>query len=210
MKTKILPLLFSLICLNGFAQTAKDDYLEPDDGIFSFYSNQFENFAFIRSILFKGLAESPRVRYLVMPAFAPEFLWQIERDPQSHTNSIVVRFAKENIWEANDKSKIEVETSRNRLSQDDAELIEQLFLNALLKTQFVVHNTIVLDGATYYFSVNESRRMSGHTSNPRGPNMRQLVTISRAIMNEVSSSTFVELSAPLRTQIKELSAALIL
>jgi len=212
MKNKIVLILFSLVCMNGLAQTGsgKDDHLEPDNGYFSLYSNQYENYAIIRSILFKGLEERPRVRYFVMPSFAPEFVWQIERDPQSRKNTIVVRFAKENIWEAKDKLKIEVETSRNSLSQEDADLIEQLYLNALLKTQFVVGYSMVVDGATYYFYVNEKGRMSGKTSNPSGPNMRKLVNISIAITNEATSKTFVGLSAPLRTQIKELTDALFL
>ncbi len=210
MKTKILPLLFSLICLNGFAQSAKDDHLEPDNGYFSMYSHQYEYFANIRSILFKGLAESPRVRYMSMPSSSTEYVWQIECAPQSRIYTIVARWAKESIWEAKDKSKVEVETSSYHLSQEDADLIAQLYLNALLKTQFVVRNSIGLDGASYYFTANESGRMSGQTWSPRGPNMRKLVDISQAIMNEATSKTFVGLSAPLRTQIKELTAALFL
>lgn len=212
MKHKIIPLLFSLMCLNGLAQTGsgKEDHLEPDNGYFGMYSHEYEYFANIRSILFKGLSESPRVRYMAFPSFATEHVWQIERDPQSRKNTIVVKWAKESIWETKDKSTITVDTWRNSLSQEDADLIAQLYLNALLKTQFVVRNSIGLDGATYYFYVNESGKMSGQTWSPRGPNMRKLVEISQTIMKEAMSTSFVGLSAPLRAQIKELTAALFL
>lgn len=213
MKSKIVFILFSLVCLNGLAQTGsgKDDHLEPDNGYFDMYSHRYEYYANIRSILFKGLSENPRVRYMAFPSFSTEYVWQIERDPQSRKNTIVVKWAKESIWETKDKSTITVETWRNSLSQEDADLIAQLYLNALLKTRYVVRNSIGLDGCTYYFTVNESGKMSGQTWSPQsGSNTGKLVNISQAILNEAMSKTFVGLSAPLRTQIKELTAALFL
>ena len=104
-----------------------------------------------------------------------------------------------------------MEKWRNSISLEDLELIKQLYRNAILKTQYVVRNSIGLDGTSYYFSVNDMGPMSGQTWSPnKGSTMDKLVAISEAIMNEAKASTFVGFSAPLRAQIKELTLAMFL
>lgn len=207
MKRTVLPILFSLVSLVGFAQ---NDHLEPIGGYFDMYSHQYEYYANIRSILFKGMLDNPVLRYFVIPSFTTEYVVQVDRGEANNNYYINVRRGKQSIWYEKDKSKIEVEKWRNSISSEDVELIKQLYRNAILKTQYVVRNSIGLDGTSYYFTVNDMGPMSGQTWGPRGSNMKKLVDISEAIMNEAKSSTFVGLSAPLRAQIKELTLALYL
>lgn len=97
------------------------------------------------------------------------------------------------------------------LSQEDADLIKQLYHNAIMKTQFVVRNSIGMDGTRYYFSENNIGSSSGQTWSPSdGTKMGKLVKISDQLMEEAKASTFVGLSAPLRTQIKKLTNELFL
>ncbi len=214
MKNKIVLILFSLICLNGLAQSlgsSKDDHLEPVEGYFDMYNYRHEYYANIRSILLKGLAERAEIKYLVKPSFEAEYVLQVELDPQSRKNTICVKKAKESIWYAKDKSKIEVETWRNSISQEDVDLIKQLYRNAILKTQYVVRDGMGLDGTTYFFTVSDRGMMSGQTWSPSGgTTMDKLVKISEAIVKEAKATTFAGLSAPLRAQIKELTNALFL
>jgi len=208
MKHKILVFLFSMVSLVGFAQ---NDHLEPLNGYFDMYSHEYEYYANIRSILFKGMPGSPVLRYLVIPSFETEYVLQVDRGQANNTYYINVRRAKQSIWSTKDKSIIEVEKWRNSISLEDLELIKQLYQNAILKTQYVVRNTIGTDGTRYYFSVDEMGLMSGQTWSPnKGSTMEKLVNISEAIMNEAKASTFVGFSAPLRAQIKELTLALFL
>jgi len=208
MKHTILVILFSLVSLAGFAQ---NDHLEPIGGYFDMYSHQYEYYANIRSILFKGMLDNPVLRYLVIPSFETEYVLQVDRGEANNKYYINVRRGKQSIWYEKDKSKIEVEKWRNSISLEDLELIKQLYRNAILKTQYVVRNTIGMDGTRYYFSVNDMGSMSGQTWSPgKGSTMEKLVNISEAIMNEAKATTFVGFSAPLRAQIKELTLALFL
>lgn len=208
MKHTILVMLFSLVSLVGVAQ---NDHLEPVEGYFDMQEYRYEYYANIRSILFKGMLDYPVLKYVVRPSFEPEYVLQIDRGEANNKYYINVRRAKENIWYAKDKSNVEVEKWRNSISTEDVELIKQLYRNAILKTQYVVRNTIGMDGTTYIFTNNDMGLMSGQTWSPgKGSTMEKLVTISEAIMNEAKATTFVGFSAPLRAQIKELTLALFL
>jgi len=207
MKIKIVPFLFLLISLNGFAQ---NDHLEPVDGYFDMYNYRYEYYGNIRSILFNGLSESPEVRYFVLPSFETEYVLQVERGRDTK-NQVIVKRAKQSIWYTKDKSTIEVETWKNSLSQKDVDLIKQLYHNAIMKTQFVGHNTSGADGTRFYFSVNNLGLNTGQTWSPSGDTkMGKLTQISEKLMEEVKSTTFAGLSTSLRSQIKELTAALFL
>jgi hypothetical protein len=157
------------------------------------------------------LPDNPEIRFLVIPSFITEFALQVDRDQPNNKYYINVRRAKQSIWSTKDKSTIEVEKWRNAISKEDVDLIKQLYRNAILKTQYVVRNSIGLDGETYHFSVYEMGLWSGQTWSPRnGSNMDKLVQISEKMVEEAKSSTFVGLSPSLRSQIKELTIAMFL
>ena len=139
MKGNILLILFSFICLNGLAQKLESlsnypDHLEPVGWNFGTVNDYYVN---IRSILFKGLPYDLQVRYLVIPSFQTEYVMQIDRDNVTKKYYVNVRRAKQSIWKTEDKSTVEVEKWRNIISQEDVDLIKQLYSNAIMKTQYI-------------------------------------------------------------------------
>ena len=84
MKRTVLPILFSLVSLVGFAQ---NDHLEPIGGYFDMYSHQYEYYANIRSILFKGMLDNPVLRYFVIPSFETEYVVQVDRGEANNINT---------------------------------------------------------------------------------------------------------------------------
>lgn len=195
MKTKLLLILCALVSLNGIAQSnnvVKDDHLNPEEAIFDMYDHHVEYYSNIRSVLMKGLKENPTVRYVVVPSFDVEYLFQIDCDYQKNTYEIVVCRAKESIWDTKDKSKIRVETWHNSLSKDDADLIITLFRRAVagVKNPEVsldkksIHEAR-LDGTNHFFSCRELTPMGVRTgvtwSPPAGSKMERLVNLSDRI-----------------------------
>lgn len=211
MRTKLILILSALICLSGCIESkksdkainvVKDDYLNPVEGFFDMSDAQVEYHTNIQSILLKGLKEKPEVRYLVIPSFEAEYLFQIEKPNLGNRYGIVVRRAKESIDEAEDRSNVEVETWSNSLSKEDADLIITLFRLAVSevknpdvsfekKEDGREHVSLRLDGKRHYFSSLEQTPVgirTGVTWSPReGSNMKQLVDIANNITNLAKS-----------------------
>jgi hypothetical protein len=203
MRNKILIFLFSIISWNGFSQ---DDHLEPDDGYFDLQKYSYEYYSKIRSILFKGLSDSPEIRYFVKPSFDTEYVLQIEYDRDNDNYFIVFQRAKESIWYKKDKQNIIVEIKRNRISKGDVELIKDLYINAIKKTQFIERDIIGLDGTTYVFTVFDFGLKTGQTRSPKkDTKMDELIHISEKLIGETKAMDFLGLSHRLKNKIKELS-----
>lgn len=203
MKTKLILMLCALVSLNGIAQSnnvVKDDHLNPVEAIFDMYDHSLDYYSNIRSILLKGLNVSPEVRYLVVPSFEVEYLFQIEKANLGNNYGIVVRRAKESIWYTKDKSKIRVETWHNSLSDADADLIITLFRRAVAgvknpEVSFEEKNLIDiigLDGTSHFFSCMEHNQIglrTGVTWSPKkGSKMERLVNIANRITEWAKSN----------------------
>ena len=207
MKTKLILILSALMSLYGCTHSnnaikdnqlvIKDDHLNPVEGFFDMSDSQVEYRTYIQTILMRGLKKNPEVRYLVTPSFEAEYLFQIEKPKLGNIYGIVVRRAKESIYEAEDKSNIEVETWSNSLSEDDADLIITLFRRAVSEVKnpevsFEKNKngrecaSLRLDGECYYFSSLEQTPegiRTGVTWSPyEGSNMKQLVDIANQII----------------------------
>lgn len=203
MKENFLILLFTILSLNGFSQ---NDHLEPVSGYFDLYEYRHEYYSNIRTILFEGLSDSPKIRYFVRPSFGTEYVLQIEYDSENDKHYIVHHRAKQSIWYSKNKQRIEVKKSRKRISKSDTELIKNLYINAVKKTKYIESDLIGLDGTTYVFTVFDNGLKTGQTWSPRkDTKMHELAQISEKLIGETKATDLLGLSLMIKKRIKQLS-----
>jgi hypothetical protein len=193
--TFLLLAVSFLVSANCMAQ--KEDHLVPVEWGFSMYESQYEHYANVRSILFKGLKEYPEARFLVIPSFETEYVWQVEYDFLSRKSVIVVKMAKVRIEDSKKKSKIKVETWRNSLSGSDVNLIVSLFSQAIAGVKYPEVRSVMnydntdlyeptsfrlFSGVKYYFSYSDHFPMEQRTgvtwSPDKATEMGRLVDIA--------------------------------
>ena len=62
----------------------KDDHLTPIRGVFDISDSSFDYYSKIRTLLFKGLSDSPEISLLINPSFTPESVLNIEVDRETN------------------------------------------------------------------------------------------------------------------------------
>lgn len=154
------------------------EHLEPVNGFYDAFDFQFEYHSKIRNILFKGLAEGPIIRFVVIPSFTKEQVLDIERDEMKYY--LIVHEVDKPIWGNYELDKIKVNEYRKELDSASVEIIHKLFHNALKQTRYPDRNTQGTDGANYYFStLGDFQILSGTIWSPKnGTKLDKLVDIS--------------------------------
>jgi hypothetical protein len=167
---------------------AQSDHLESSNSIFDIYDFQFEYYSHVRNILFDGMTDMPEIRFLVLPSFSPEYVVSVEKD-EDDNHYLVYHIGKESIWYSEKKDKIKVEKLKREIGSESAELIKELFIEALKDTRQVEGMSQGLDGVNYYFSVNDWGPKTGTIWSPDdGTNMRELVNIGNELISIIKKS----------------------
>lgn len=193
----------------GF-QAKSQDHLEPTADIFSEYQFMYEYGSEIRDVLFERLSHKPMTRLVVLPAFSKEEIWQIEYDQELDKYYSVSRTGTHSIWYNQYKEKpekIELETTKNEIDKETAELIKQLFLIAIRTVSYPDDEKIGLDGVNYYFSSFDLGIKSGTIWSPgQDSKMGRLVHICNELRHQTLKTGKLdeELSLSIKQLISEL------
>jgi hypothetical protein len=184
----------------------KGDHLEPVGSIYDIYDFQFEYYSKVRKVLFNGLTDAPEIRFQVMPSFTPENVLDIEFDRGNSKYYIVYHICEKMIWYNEKWDKIKVEKYKTEIDKESVELIKSLFDIAIAQTKFPEDETIGLDGANYYFSINKFGLKSGTVWSPSdGTKMRKLVDIGYGLIKLAKSKNeLAKIDKDLRQKIENL------
>ena len=203
---RIIIALIFLSFIEPINAQDKGAHLEPVGGIYDIYDFQFEYYSKVRKILFNGLTDSPEIRFLVMPSFTPENVLDIEFDRDNSKYFIVYHICKKMIWYNEKWDKIKVEKYKTEIDKESVELIKSLFYIAIAQTKFPEDETMGLDGANYYFSINKFGLKSGTVWSPSdGTRMRKLVDIGYGLIKLAKTKEkLVKIDNDLRKKIENL------
>lgn len=207
---KLSTISFSIVAylfcfLSNFNVTAQNN-LEPVQSIYDIYDFQFEYYSMVRKVLFKGLSDSPEIRYQVMPSFTPENVLVIEYDDEKKKYYLKYHICKESIWYSDDRKNVKVDTYKKEIDKASVDLIKSLFLAAVLQAKFPKEVIGGNDGTNYYFSVNHYGMKSGTIWSPAEySNTGKLVSIGNALKELAKSkASIVWFDKKLITQIEKL------
>ena len=171
----------------GYCQD-DDDHLEPVNSIFGIYDFEFEYDIKVRKILFKGLTDTPEIRFQAMPSFTPESVLDIEFDSEKDKYFLIFHVCKRMIWYAKKWKKIKVRKYKIEIEGESAELIKSLFDIAISQVKFSKAENIGLDGANYYFSIYKFGLRTGTVwSPPNGSKLRNLVDVGYKLIELAKS-----------------------
>ena len=206
---KTLSTIVWFILLGSFGHVnaqEKGDHLEPVGGIYAIYDFQFEYYSKVRKVLFDGLTDSPEIRFQVMPSFTPENVLDIEFDRENEKYFIVYHICEKMIWYNEKWEKVKVKKYRTEIDKESVETIKTLFDIAISQTKFPEEETMGLDGANYYFSINKFGLKSGTVWSPsEGTKMRRLVKIGFSLVELAKSNkSIVRLDDKLKLEIESL------
>lgn len=199
---------FILVCSFGLANAQeKGDHLEPVGGIWDLYNFQFEYYSKVRKVLFDGLSDSPEIRFQIMPSFTPENVLDIEFDRDTEKYFIVYHICETMIWYNEKWEKVKVEKYRTEIDKESVETIKVLFDIVISQTKFPEEETIGLDGADYYFSINKFGLKSGTVWSPsEGTKMRRLIQIGFSLIELAKSNKSIAgLDDKLKLEIESLT-----
>jgi hypothetical protein len=199
-------LVFTIVCsLSAFAQ--RGEYLEPVGGIFDIYSFEFEYHSKIRDILFKGLSDEPEVRFVGLPSFVQEYVFEIQQDEKTKKYFAVYQEVDSMIWFNERPDRIQVRTLKKEIRKESVDLIKQLFLSAIKLTRHPNNEPHGFDGTNYYFSAQQDGIVSGKTwSPPDGSKLRRLTNISiELIALTCGSVSPILITGELRKEITKLT-----
>jgi hypothetical protein len=184
----------------------KGDHLEPVGSIYDIYDFQFEYYSKVRKVLFKGLTDSPEIRFQVMASFTPENVLDIEFDRNNSQYYIVYHICETMIWDNKKWDKVKVQVYKTEIDKESVELIKSLFDIAITQTKFPENETMRLDGAEYYFSINKFGLKSGTVWSPSDETkMRKLVDIGYELIKLAKSKEdLVKIDKDLRKKIENL------
>ncbi len=165
------------------------DHLRPVRGFFSAYNFQFEYYIKIRRTLFKGLSDSPFIRFQVMPSFSPENVLDIEYDRETDQYYIVYHNGEKMIWKVDDWNNIEIKKYKKTIDKSSAELVKSLFEKAILQTKYADNEIPGTDGTDYYFSINDFGTKTGMVWSPsKGSLMGRLVEVGKELIRLAKSA----------------------
>ncbi|NQX81595.1 MAG: hypothetical protein HRT66_06340 [Flavobacteriaceae bacterium] len=196
-----------LIILYSFGVTkAQNNYLEPVSGIYDIYDFQFEYYSKVRKVLFKGLTDSPEIRFQIMPSFTPENVLDIEFDIEKNKYYIVYHICEKMIWYNDELDKIKVYKYKSEINKESVELIKRLFEIAIFQSRFTENDRTGIDGENYYFSIYKYGMKSGTVWSPsEKTNMRKLVDIGLNMIELVKhKDSIVKIENKLQDKIEAL------
>ena len=195
-----------LVSLESVNAQEKGNHLEPVGGIYDIYDFQFEYYSKVRKVLFDGLTDSPEIRFQVMPSFTPENVLDIEFDRDNEKYFIVYNICEKMIWYNENWEKVKVKKYRTEIDKKPVETIKSLFDIVISQTKFPEEETMGLDGANYYFSINKFGLKSGTIWSPsEGTKMRRLVKIGFSLVEIAKSNKpIVGLDDKLKMEIESL------
>jgi hypothetical protein len=213
-----LILLF-LIAFSGIAQAQiNNDHLEPVSGIFDIYDFQFEYYSQIRKVLFKDLSDKPEIRFLTIPSFTPENVFQIDYDRDKNNYYCIFHICDTMIWYNKNWENVTVKKYRKTIEKQSVELIKSLYDLAISQTKFYKIQkdeingyeivSVGFDGENYYFSVNRHGQKSGTVWSPsRNTKMAELIAISCKLIEktkEQNDHAIIVFDNDFRERIKKL------
>jgi hypothetical protein len=207
-KLIILIILF-LIAFSGItkAQT-NNDHLEPVGGIFDIYDFQFEYYSKVRKVLFKDLSDKPEIRFLTMPSFTSENVLQIDYDREKSNYYCIYHICESMIWNNKNWENVTVKKYSRAIEKQSVELIKSLYDLAISQTKFYKDETIGVDGANYYFSIDKQGQKSGTVWSPNdNTRMAELIAISCELIKktkEQNDHTIIVFDNDFRERIKKL------
>ncbi len=203
---RIIIALIFLNFLGPIKAQDKGDHLEPVGSIYDIYDFQFEYYSKVRKVLFKGLTDSPEIRFQVMASFTPENVLDIEFDRNNSQYYIVYHICETMIWDNKKWDKVKVQVYKTEIDKESVELIKSLFDIAITQTKFPENETMRLDGAEYYFSINKFGLKSGTVWSPSDETkMRKLVDIGYELIKLAKSKEdLVKIDKDLRKKIENL------
>lgn len=183
---------------------AQSDHLEPASGIFDCYNYQFDYYSKVRKVLFKDLADSPEIRFLVMPSFTPENVLDIEFDRENKKYYLVYHICEKMIWYNKAWELTKVKKTRKEITKESVELIKKLFETAIQETKYPEEKLLGLDGTKYYFSVHTQ---TGTVWSPsEGTKMERLVNFGYKLIQLVKTDKeLVEFDENLKENIIQLT-----
>jgi hypothetical protein len=179
-KMNKLILLF-LIAFSVIAEAqTNSNHLEPAGGIFDIYDFQFEYYSKVRKVLFKNLSDKPEIRFLTIPSFVSENVLQIDYDGDKNNYYCTFHICEAPIWGNENWENVTIKKYRKIIEKESVKLIKSLYDSAISQTKFYKnYNSIGLDGANYYFSVNKYGQKSGTVWSPdNNTGIAELVAIS--------------------------------
>ena len=202
-------LILFISSYSGILNAQKNEnHLEPVGGIYEIYDFQFEYYSKVRKVLFKGLTDSPEIRFQVMPSFTPENVLDIEYDAKNKKYYIIYHICEKMIWYNKDWENVKVNKFKSEIDKDFVELIKKLFGKAISKTRFSENDLLGFDGVQYYFSFRNSVTKSGTIWSPKKEtNIGKLVEIGLELI-ELAKSKKVKMNKELQTKIEKLTTEL--
>ena len=164
--------LFILITLTfSFCLLGEPDYLEPVTpsgvGIVEDYMKS------VNSLLSNGFNKKPLARYIVHPAFAPEYAFSVEQDKRGGYK-IIVNVLSNNYWYAeNKRTMVFVKTTEKVIDKEFAVKISVLFKTAIIDSLLPESDSGGLDGIQYYFSTTgkDGDVVTGTKWSPKEPSL---------------------------------------
>lgn len=204
--------------IHGF----QSDFLVPTKSLLNSDSYAVKYNQKIKEILFNGLPEHFDIQYFSTPSFDTERVLVI------HKRRIFLNIAKQSIWgtfykEISDKTNrvkiknrvIEIDRYTNKISNDDAELLNKLYRLAISKVRYLIFTPDELkrlvignDGTSYSFSIFNNGKKEGTTWSPEpGSRMYRLVEIHKnliQIIKKTTQNTEIVLTNKLEKDIKTL------
>jgi len=204
-KSKIAK-IFVLIAFSWNTVLAQNEHLEPANGLFSLYDFQFEYYSQVRTVLFKGLDDSPEIRFLVMPSFSPENVLDIEYNREIEKYYIIYRICDKMIWYNDTWAKTKIVEYKKEIAKESVELIKDLFGTAILNAKFPEDDIMGVDGADYYFTINKYGLKTATIWSPdKGTKMAKLVKIGYDLIDLAKNDDkIIELSEELKKDIVNL------
>ena len=153
MLTKCLSLTGLLLGLAA-APLHAQDHLVPATGYFSSYDYASGYYSKVQQILLKGLTDSPMLRVVVVPSFAPEYVISLEQTNQTYTLRCVE--SRTSIWGAvqtKSAAPVGVESHAAVISPETARAVAEAFNAAIDQAHYPAPATrrILTDGVVYHF-----------------------------------------------------------
>ncbi|MXS71863.1 hypothetical protein GSF70_11615 [Flavobacteriaceae bacterium W22] len=150
MKQTILISAFIMTTSLFFGQ---EQHLEPAKDFKQYEGVLKEYYDNIFLRLYKGYSEKPIARYTSMPSFSNEYSYSVET--LDGKNYVVSNKLSESYWYSKNKNKVKLISNKTELTNDLYLKIVALFQLLEEQTKKPEHESMGLDGITYYFATTD-------------------------------------------------------
>ncbi len=204
MKKKLILVLIIFGLLNLSAQV--NDHLEPVNGMLFDYDFQVEYHSKIRKILLKGLTDSPHLRFLTLPSFKPTYVLDIDKEFEPDRYFVTFHRSEKKIWYNKEWEKVKIKKYKSELSKKSAEILIELYKEAINQTKYIKTDVIGFDGTNYFFSVFDNGTKTGTVWAPsKNSRMGKLVEISNTVIELVEKGKkVIDFNSELTNRIESL------